>query len=119
MSLTGAQVKAVLEQQFNDAGAQDPAGRRPRETYDRTRAAGDRITGLTLPDGTAVDPAATYTVALNCSWRRAATGSRCSSRARGDVRYGTDIDALEHYVESLAQPFTAPDPAAAPRITTA
>jgi hypothetical protein len=33
--------------------------------------------------------------------------------------FGTDVDALDHYIQSLAQPFAAPDPTTAPRITKA
>jgi 5'-nucleotidase len=116
MSLTGAQVKAVLEQQFRDAGDKILQIAGLRETYDRSRAAGDRITGLTLPDGTAVDPAATYTVALNSFLATGGDGFTVFKQGTGVTSNGSDIDALEHYVESLAQPFTAPDPATAPRI---
>jgi 5'-nucleotidase len=116
MSLTGAQVKAALEQQFNDAGDKILQIAGLRETYDRSRAAGDRITGLTLPDGTAVDPAATYTVALNSFLATGGDGFTVFKQGTGVTSNGSDIDALEHYVESLAQPFIAPDPASAPRI---
>ena len=117
MSLTGAQVKAVLEQQFNDAGDKILQIAGLRETYDRTRAAGDRITGLTLADGTAIDPAATYTVALNSFLATGGDGFTVFRLGTGVTSNGSDIDALEHYVASLPQPFTAPDPATAPRIT--
>jgi 5'-nucleotidase len=117
MSLTGAQVKAVLEQRFNDAGDKILQIAGLRETYDRTRAAGDRITGLTLADGTAIDPAATYTVALNSFLATGGDGFTVFKQGTGVTSDGSDIDALEHYVESLPQPFTAPDPKTAPRIT--
>jgi 5'-nucleotidase len=117
MSLTGAQIKAVLEQQFNDAGDKILQIAGLRETYDRTRAAGDRITGLTLADGTAIDPAATYTVALNSFLATGGDGFTVFKQGTGVTSDGSDIDALEHYVESLPQPFTAPDPKTAPRIT--
>jgi 5'-nucleotidase len=119
MSLTGAQIKAVLEQQFTDAGDKILQISGLRETYDRSRAAGDRITALTLTDGTAVDPAATYTAALNSFLATGGDGFTVFKDGTGVTSIGSDIDALEHYVESLAQPFTAPDPATEQRITRA
>ncbi|MCW3022482.1 MAG: 5-Nucleotidase-like protein [Conexibacter sp.] len=119
MSLTGAQVKAVLEQQFRDVGDKILQIAGLRETYDRSRAVGDRITGLTLPDGTAVDPAATYAAALNSFLATGGDGFTVFKQGTGVTSNGSDIDALEHHVESLPQPFTAPDPATAPRITRA
>ncbi|HWH93529.1 MAG TPA: 5'-nucleotidase C-terminal domain-containing protein [Baekduia sp.] len=119
MTLTGAQLKAILEQQFKDApGAGDKILQVSgiAETYDRTRAAGDRVTSLTLSDGTAVDPAASYAVAANSFLATGGDGFTVFKEGTGVTSFGTDVDALEHYVESLPQPFTAPDPTAAPRI---
>jgi 5'-nucleotidase len=122
LTLTGAQVKAVLEQQFNDTAANSDKILQVsgiRESYDRSRAAGDRITALTLTDGTPIDPAAPYTVAANSFLATGGDGFTVFKQGTDVTSLGTDIDALEHYVESLPQPFTAPDPAATPRITSA
>jgi 5'-nucleotidase len=117
MTLTGAQLKAVLEQQFNDAGDKILQVSGLKETYDRTRAAGDRITSITLTDGTAIDPAASYTVAANSFLATGGDGFTVFKEGTSVTSFGTDIDAFEHYVEGLAQPFPIPDPAAEPRIT--
>jgi 5'-nucleotidase len=122
LTLTGAQVKAVLEQQFNDTAANSDKILQVsgiKETYDRSRAAGDRVTVLTLADGTPIDPAASYTVAANSFLATGGDGFTVFKDATGVTSLGTDIDALEHYTESLPQPFAAPDPAATPRITRA
>jgi 5'-nucleotidase len=123
MTLTGAQIKQILEQQFVDT----PSGPNDKvlqvsgikETYDRSRAAGDRITALTLADGTAIDPAASYTVAANSFLATGGDGFTVFKQGTGVTSFGTDVDALDHYVGSLAQPFSAPDPTTAPRITKA
>jgi 5'-nucleotidase len=117
MTLTGAQVKAVLEQQFNDAGDKILQISGLKETYDRTRAAGDRITSITLADGTAIDPAASYTVAANSFLATGGDGFTVFKEGTSVTSFGTDIDALEHYVEGLTQPFAIPDPATEQRIT--
>lgn len=117
MTLTGAQLKAVLEQQFNDAGDKILQISGLKETYDRTRAAGDRITAITLTDGTAIDPATSYTVAANSFLATGGDGFTVFKEGTSVTSFGTDIDALEHYVEGLAQPFAIPDPATEQRIT--
>ncbi|HWI73712.1 MAG TPA: 5'-nucleotidase C-terminal domain-containing protein [Baekduia sp.] len=117
MTLTGAQLKAVLEQQFNDAGDKILQISGLKETYDRTRAAGDRITAIALADGTAIDPAASYTVAANSFLATGGDGFTVFKQGTSVTSFGTDVDALEHYVEGLTQPFAIPDPATEQRIT--
>jgi 5'-nucleotidase len=117
MTLTGAQLKAVLEQQFTDAGDKILQVSGIKETYDRTRAAGDRVTSITLTDGTAIDPAASYTVAANSFLATGGDGFTVFKEGTSVTSFGTDVDALEHYVEGLPQPFAIPDPATEQRIT--
>jgi 5'-nucleotidase len=117
MQLTGAQLKAVLEQQFQDAGDKILQVSGIKESYDRSRAAGDRVTALTLADGSAVDPAASYAVAANSFLATGGDGFTVFKDGTGVTSFGTDVDAFEHHVESLPQPFAIPDPASAPRIT--
>jgi 5'-nucleotidase len=117
MKLTGAQLKAILEQQFQASGDKILQVSGLKETYDTTRAEGDRITSLTLADGTAIDPAATYSVACNSFLATGGDGFTVFKQGTDVTSFGTDVDAFEHYVESLSQPFAVPDPATAPRIT--
>jgi 5'-nucleotidase len=117
MQLTGAQLKAILEQQFQDAGDKILQVSGIKESYDRSHPAGDRITSLTLADGTAVDPAASYAVAANSFLATGGDGFTVFKDGTGVTSFGTDVAAFEHYVEDLPQPFAIPDPAAAPRIT--
>jgi 5'-nucleotidase len=71
MTLTGAQLKAAIEQQYG--GAPPPAGQRPHAlatsagfTYavDMKQAAGDRVSDIRL-NGKAIDPAGRYRVVVN------------------------------------------------------
>ncbi|WP_400996469.1 bifunctional metallophosphatase/5'-nucleotidase [Agromyces sp. GXQ0307] len=69
LDLTGAQVKAILEEQWQPAGASRPflklgVNEGLTYTYDPTAAQGSRITEIFL-DGVALDPAATYSVGAN------------------------------------------------------
>ncbi|MEJ1089286.1 ExeM/NucH family extracellular endonuclease [Microbacterium sp. Mu-80] len=69
LQLTGAQLKGVLEEQWQPAGASRPflklgVSKNLSYTYDPAAAQGERITSITL-DGAPIDPAASYTVAAN------------------------------------------------------
>ncbi|WP_226532161.1 ExeM/NucH family extracellular endonuclease [Microbacterium paraoxydans] len=69
LTLTGAQLKSVLEEQWQPVGSARPflklgVSKGLVYTYDPAAAQGSRITSMTL-NGTPVDPAAGYTVAAN------------------------------------------------------
>ncbi|HET8927183.1 MAG TPA: bifunctional UDP-sugar hydrolase/5'-nucleotidase [Microbacterium sp.] len=69
MTLTGAQIKAVLEEQWQPAGASRPflklgVNKEFTYTYDPTAATGSHITQMWL-DGVVINPATTYSVGVN------------------------------------------------------
>ncbi len=69
LSLSGVQLKGVLEEQWQPAGSARPflklgVSEGLVYTYDPAAAQGSRITSITL-NGTPIDPAANYTVAAN------------------------------------------------------
>ncbi|MDX2401011.1 ExeM/NucH family extracellular endonuclease [Microbacterium algeriense] len=69
MTLTGAQLKSVLEEQWQPAGSARPflklgVSEGLVYTYDPTAAQGSRITSITM-NGSPLDAAGTYTVAAN------------------------------------------------------
>ncbi|MEW6635430.1 MAG: 5'-nucleotidase C-terminal domain-containing protein [Actinomycetota bacterium] len=122
MELTGDQIYALLEQQFQT----DPSGN-PRTrilqvsglkfSYDSTKPAGQRITSVTLPDGAPIDRSATYTVAANSFIATGGDGFTVFKEGTNQQTLGSDLEALEAYIDGLPQPFEAPDPFTNPRIT--
>lgn len=69
LNLTGAQIKGVLEEQWQPEGSSRPflklgVSEGLLYTYDPTAAAGERITRVTL-NGEPIDPEASYVVAAN------------------------------------------------------
>jgi 5'-nucleotidase len=69
LDLTGVQVKQVLEEQWQPAGASRPflklgVSENLEYTYDPAAAAGSHITGVFV-DGEPIDPAASYKVVVN------------------------------------------------------
>lgn len=109
--LTGAQVKLLLEQQWQ----RDPDGNTPSRpflrlgtskgftfTEDSSRAEGDRITGMWL-DGVAIDPAATYTVAANSFVASGGDNFRAFTLGTNTQDTGfTDLQATVDYLAEFA-----------------
>ncbi len=103
LELTGAQLEAVLEEQFAEAA---PATIRQSLlipsagftfAYDRNRPAGERIVAMAL-NGAPVDPAATYRVTVNNFLASGGDGFSAFVQGRTVADAGVDLDALEAYV---------------------
>ncbi|GGT73990.1 bifunctional metallophosphatase/5'-nucleotidase [Actinomadura citrea] len=96
-SLTGAQIDALLEQQWTAAGEKilQPSANL-RFTIDRGRAVGDRVSAITV-DGTPVDPAATYKVAANNFLLGGGDGFSVFTEGKDQVLGPIDLDAFVAY----------------------
>ena len=105
MDLTGAQIKATLEQQWQPAGSSRPflrlgASEGFTYTYDATKAAGSRITNMWL-DGTPIDLGATYSVTVNSFL--ATGGDNFTALAGGTNKQDTGMTDLQAMVEYMAE----------------
>jgi 5'-nucleotidase len=104
LKLTGAQLKTALEQQWQPAGSSRPFLRLGISegftyTYDPRAAAGSRITAMWL-NGTAIDPAASYSVTVNSFL--AAGGDNFGVFAQGTNKKDTgqtDLQAMVDYMD--------------------
>ena len=124
MTLTGAQIKQVLEEQWQPAGSSRPflalgVSTGFFFTYDAARAAGDRIVSITL-NCAPINPNASYRVTVNSFL--AAGGDNFVTLAQGTQRAElgvTDLAALIAYFEenSPITADTAPRRATAPATT--
>ncbi len=122
LEMTGDQVYRVLEQQFQTDNNGNPRTRILQVSglefsYNSANPAGQRITGVTLPDGTPLDRSATYTVAANSFIATGGDGFTVFKEAQNPNTLGSDLDALEDHIDGLPSPFEAPDPNTDPRIT--
>src|SRR5690606_12769892 len=109
LHLTGAPLKAVLEEQWQPAGASRPflklgVSEGLTYTYDPTAAPGSRITSITL-NGTAIDPAQTYLVAANSFL--ASGGDNFTTLASGTDKKDTGKVDLQSMVDWFAANTTA------------
>ena len=117
MKLTGDQIYRVLEQQFRpDGGSRIFQVSGLKFSYNSTNPAGQKITSVTLLNGSQLDRNATYNVAAN-SFIATGDGFTVYKEGANQQTLGSDLDALEAHIQSLTQPFTTPIPATEQRIT--
>ncbi len=104
MELTGAQIKAALEQQWQPEGAARPFLKLGVSdgfayTYDPTAATGKRITSITL-NGEKLSPTATYGVTVNSFL--ASGGDNFGAFADGANKKDTGVTDLQAMVDYMA-----------------
>lgn len=102
MTLSGADLKAVFEQEF-DGQSFDQAfspSANVRYSYDLTRPLGSRIFDLTI-DGKPIDPAADYRFTVNSFLASGGDSFTIFRNGRDVVTSGDDIDALEAWIKAV------------------
>ena len=100
-TMTGAQLKAVLEQ--NNYTAQPPRVLQPssnfRYSYDARLPSGSRVLDMQL-DGASIDPVRTYRVTMNSFLAVAGDGYTVFNEGTAPTGGDLDVDALEAYIAS-------------------
>ena len=107
-SLTGAQLDALLEQQWTSAGEKilQPSANL-HFTIDRSKPVGDRVSAITI-GGAPVDPAAAYKVAANNFLLGGGDGFTVFTEGTGQVLGAIDLDTFVAYFN--AQGTISPPP---------
>lgn len=100
-TLTGAEIKAVLEQGFDDVGPEQALAPSAGLTYriDRRAPVGSRISAIML-GGKPLDPAASYRVTMNGFLAQGGDGFTVFKQGADAVIGPTDIEALEAWLQS-------------------
>lgn len=97
VKLTGAEVRRMLEDGLAHGRISPQSGLRYR--FDLSRPEGSRLLALTLADGSPLDEARTYAVAVNNFMASGGDNYDTLARAGGQVDTGTLVrDALERYL---------------------
>ena len=103
-TLTGAQLKALLEQQFEDSngkGALRPSTLVPSSNFhfafDLSRPQGSRIVAMTL-NGKPIDPNGRYRVSINNFLASGGDGYSVLTEGTDTFDAGLDLDALEAWL---------------------
>ncbi len=113
-TMTGAQIKALLEQQFNSGSntVSSPRVLLPSHgfsySYDLSKPAGSRVGNVAL-NGTAISDSATYRVTMNSFLATGGDNFTVFNQATDALGGAQDIDALETYIADnspLASPET-------------
>ena len=101
-TMTGAELKAVLEQGFDDSGPvqvlSPSAGFSFR--FDRSRAVGSRVVAMML-NGQPIDPAANYRVTTNSFLANGGDSFSLFTRQRDAVTGISDLEALEAWLKAV------------------
>ncbi len=99
MSLTGAELKAVLEQGFDEEAPMQVLT--PSQgfvyRYDLSKPVGQRIVDMTL-NSKPIDPAATYRVTVSNFLAQGGDSFTLFAKGRDTVRGGVDLDALQDWL---------------------
>ncbi|WP_145410844.1 5'-nucleotidase C-terminal domain-containing protein [Paenibacillus xylanexedens] len=103
LELTGAQVKTLLEQQWGTNADGTPntktlqiAGL--KYTADFNKAVAERVTGLSLADGTPIDPAKTYTAVVNNFMAAGGDNYKVLLDAKSSLAGPIDLDVFYQYI---------------------
>jgi 5'-nucleotidase len=107
MDLTGAQIKTLLEQQWQGQTSRILKTSGLTYTWDSARPIGDRVTQILTAEATPLDPTAIYRVTVNSFMAAGGDGFLVLPQGTNRVVGPVDLDALVEYAESLPQPFTA------------
>ncbi|MFZ5872664.1 MAG: bifunctional metallophosphatase/5'-nucleotidase, partial [Actinomycetota bacterium] len=100
MDLTGAQIVQVLEEGANSQyGTVQASGL--KWSYDADAPFGDRVTSVTLPDGTPIDPDAPYRIGTNNFM--ATGGDAFTTLTQGTNTVDTGINLVDTVVRYLEQ----------------
>jgi 5'-nucleotidase len=111
-TLTGADIKAVLEQQFPSAARDSTLLLSTSDgfayTYDPARAEGDRVFACSITiDGVVVDPAATYRIAVNSFLVAGGDAFTAFTAGTDPVTGPLDVDTAVAYLAANS-PLTPP-----------
>jgi 5'-nucleotidase len=108
MKLTGAQIDALLEQQWQGSTTRMLQNSGITYSWSASAPQGSRIDPASIRVGGApLDLAATYTVTANNFLAEGGDGFTTFKSATDKVYWGSDLDALVDYVKQLPQPFNA------------
>ncbi|MDR6225921.1 bifunctional metallophosphatase/5'-nucleotidase [Desmospora profundinema] len=106
MTLTGDQIKRLLEQQWQDGRTRFLQISGLTYTWDPSRSHGDRVLDIRKADGTVVEADTAYTVTANRFIATGGDGFTVFTEATDQVVGPVDLQALIDYIRQLPQPFS-------------
>ncbi|PLS07323.1 bifunctional metallophosphatase/5'-nucleotidase [Neobacillus cucumis] len=106
MTMTGQQVRDVLNQQWGATSTNMLQISGLTYTWDANHPTGQKVTSILLPDGTPIDPNKTYTVVANAFLAGGGDGFTVFNQGQNRETGPIDLDAFVDYLKTLPTPFT-------------
>lgn len=109
MTLTGAQIRTLLGQQFQEPKSYNKimAVSGLRYTWDNSKPNESKVIDIYLEDGTPIDPNAEYSLTVNNFMADGGDGYTILKEGKNRVTQMTDLDGFIQYFKSLPQPVSA------------
>ncbi|UBV41794.1 bifunctional metallophosphatase/5'-nucleotidase [Deinococcus taeanensis] len=105
ITLTGAQIKAALEQQFDNPGAGQnrilQVSRGFTYTWDNSKPKGEKVSDVKL-NGQPLDPSASYRVTMNNFLADGGDGFTVFAQGTSRLGGNVDLDAFQTYLKAAA-----------------
>ncbi|ARI75575.1 bifunctional metallophosphatase/5'-nucleotidase [Halobacillus mangrovi] len=108
MTLTGDQIKALLEQQWSGSYARILQISGLEYTWDRDAPVGEKVTSMTDSQGNPIDPEQSYTVAVNNFIATGGDGFTVLKEGTNQVTGPLALDAMIQYLQSQKDAIEAP-----------
>jgi 5'-nucleotidase len=106
MSMTGQQIRELLNQQWGATKTNMLQISGLSYTWDPNKLAGQRVVSIKLPDGTEMDPNKSYSVTANIFLSGGGDGFTVFIQAKNKEVGPVDLDALVNFSKAQPKPFT-------------
>jgi len=107
MTLTGAQIRELLNQQWQQGQTRMLQISGLRYTWSESKPTGNKVVDIQLLDGTPLNPDTEYTVTVNSFLADGGDGFTVLTQGTNREVGPVDLDALVSYIRGLEQPFSA------------
>ncbi|MGG3467958.1 bifunctional 2',3'-cyclic-nucleotide 2'-phosphodiesterase/3'-nucleotidase [Neobacillus pocheonensis] len=107
MTLTGDQVRTLLNQQFQADRNRIMAISGLKYTWTDTKPIGSKVLDIYLKDGSLINPNAEYTITVNNFMADGGDGFTILKSGKNRVTNVVDLDAFVNYFSTLPKPFSA------------
>jgi 2',3'-cyclic-nucleotide 2'-phosphodiesterase / 3'-nucleotidase / 5'-nucleotidase len=107
LTVTGEQIRTLLNQQFAADRNRIMAISGLKYTWSPEKPLGEKVLDIFLPNGKKIDPKANYTVAVNNFMADGGDGYTILKQGKDRKVWMTDLDALINYVKAQKQPISA------------
>jgi len=106
MTMTGSQIRAVLNQQWSATKTNMLQISGLSYTWNQNKPIGQRVVSIKLPDGSELDPAKAYSVTANVFLSGGGDGFTVFTQAQNKEVGPVDLDALVNFIAAQPKPFT-------------